>query len=105
MRVRSVEGRVQHAHVNGRHTEKQGRSEIEQLGSGGAVVEALHEAHAAPAGEPAVQAVAKGVNVKERKCEEKAIRSGDLPTGQQIDRIGLEVVVGENGALRRAGRT
>src|SRR5438105_7930012 len=50
-----------------------------------------------------MQAVAERVDVEERKGEEKAIAIADLPTSQQVDRIGEEVVVCKDGAFRRAG--
>ena len=67
------------------------------------MLEALQQPHAAAADEPAVQAVAEAVDVKQRQREQKAIGARDLPAGQQIQGVGGEVVVRENGALGGAG--
>ncbi len=61
--------------------------------------EPLKEAHAAPAQEPAVESVAERVDVEQRQREQQAVGSADLPTGQKGDRIGGEVVVGQDRAL------
>ena len=102
--ARGVRRRVEQADVDRRHAEEERRTEIAELIERGAVIEALQQAHAAAAGQPAVQAVAEGVDVEEREREEEAVAVGDLPHGQQVDGIGGEVVVRQDGAFRRAGR-
>ena len=59
-------GDVEQAHVDGGHAEEEGRAEIEELGGGLLMLEALQQAHAAAAGQPAVQAVAERVDVEQR---------------------------------------
>ena len=50
-----------------------------------------------------MQPVAEAVDVEERQREQESGRAGDLPAGDEIDRVGREVVVREDGAFRRAG--
>ena len=73
------------------------------VGGGLLVLEALQQAHAAAGEQPAVQAVAERVDVEQGQREQEAVGGGDLPAGEQIDGVGGEVVVGEDGAFRRAG--
>ena len=65
--------------------------------------EALQQTHAAAGGQPAVQAVAERVDVKQGQGEQETIGGGDLPAGEQGDGVGGEVVVGQDRAFRRAG--
>ena len=72
--ARGFGGDLEQAHVDGGHAEEQRRAEIEKLAGGLLVLEALQQAHAAAAGEPAVQAVAERVNVKQREREQESGR-------------------------------
>ena len=101
--ARGFGGHIEQAHVDGGDAEEERRAEIEELGGGLLMLEALQQAHAAAAGEPAVQAVAEGVDVEERQREQEAVGGGDLPAGEQVDGVGGEIVVGEDGAFGRAG--
>ena len=67
------------------------------------MIESLQQPRAAAADQPAVQAVAERVDVEERERQQKAIALGDLPAGNEVQRIRGEVVMREHGALRRAG--
>ena len=72
-------------------------------GGGLLVLEAFEQAHAAAADQPAVQAVAERVDVKQRQREQEAVGCGDLPAGEQVDGVRGEVVVREDRAFGRAG--
>ena len=50
-----------------------------------------------------MQAVAERVDVEQRQGEQEPVGGGDLPAGEQVDGVGGEVVVGEDGAFGRAG--
>src|SRR5207245_1379182 len=84
---RDLARRVEEADVNRRHAEKERRPEIEELTGRGAMIESLQQPHAAAADQPAVQAVAEGVDVEEGKTEEEAIVARDLPRSEQGRRI------------------
>ncbi len=99
----AVGGDVEQADVDGGHAEEEGRAEIEKLGGGLLMLEAFEQAHAAAAGEPAVQTVAERVHVKQGQGEQEAVGRGDLPAGEQGDGVGGEVVVGEDRAFGCAG--
>src|SRR5207302_9018065 len=86
--ARDFRRRVEEANVNRRNAEEKGGTEIAELVERGAVIEAFQQTHAAAAGEPAVQTVAEGVDVKEREREKEAVAVGDLPHSQQVDGIG-----------------
>ncbi len=101
--ARGFGGNLEEAHVNGGYAEEEGGAEIEKRGGGLLILEALQQAHAAAAGEPAVQTIAEGVHVKQGQGEEETVCRGDLPAGEQGDGVGGEVVVGEDGAFGRAG--
>src|SRR5439155_1779328 len=79
------------------------RLKIEKLLHGGPMIESLEQSHAASAEEPAVQAVAEGVNVEKGESEEEAVVAGDPPAVHQINGVRREVVMGENRSLGRAG--
>jgi len=68
------------------------------------MVETLEKAHAASGDEPAVDAVAEAVDMKERQAEQEPVGRGDLPAGEKVDRVGREVVVGEDRAFGRTCR-
>src|SRR5258708_9504354 len=70
--ARRVRRRVEQAHVDRRHAEEECRPELVEFIDRCSVVEALQQPHPAAAGQPAVQTVAEGVNVKERESEEEA---------------------------------
>ena len=53
--------------VNGRDAEEKRRAEIQELVDGGLMFESFEQAHAAAGDEPAMQAVAEGVDVEERQ--------------------------------------
>src|SRR5580698_9220086 len=67
------------------------------------MLETLQQARAASADEPAVQAVAKAVDVEERESEQKTIGTRYLPAGEQIERVRRHVVVREDGAFGDTG--
>ena len=95
---------LQQANVHRRNTEEERRLEIEKLFSCRSMVEALEQSHPASAREPAVQAVAQRMDVEEREGEQKAIAVGDLPRFDEVRCVRREIVVREDGSLRRARR-
>jgi hypothetical protein len=67
-------------------------------------VEALLEAHAAPAGQPAVDAVREPVHVEEREHREVTVGRGDLPARREHGGVRGEVAPRQHRALGLPGR-
>ena len=67
------------------------------------MLESFEKPHAAAGDQPAVQAVAEGVDMEERKGQQEAILIGDLPAGEEIQGVGGEIVVGEDCAFGGSG--
>ena len=67
------------------------------------MLEAFQQTHSAAADQPAVQAVAEGVNMEQGQPQQEAVCFGDLPASDKTESVGDEVVVSENGALRCTG--
>ncbi len=71
--ARCVRRRFEQADVHGGHAEEHGGTEIEKLGGGLFVLEALQQAHAESADKPAVQSVAQRVDVEERQRKQQPV--------------------------------
>jgi len=63
----------EHADVDGRHAEEESGPEVKKGGGGSLMVETLEKAHAASGDEPAVDAVAEAVDMKERQAEQEPV--------------------------------
>ena len=50
-----------------------------------------------------MQAVAQRMHVKQRQRQQKPVGGGDGPAGVQVERVGCEIVVREDGAFGNAG--
>src|SRR5205823_4596816 len=94
-----VRRKIEQADIDGGNTEEQGGAEIEEGGCCLAMIEAFQQAQAAAGGQPAVQTVAQAVYVEQGEREQKPVGGSDLPAGQQVDGVGCEVVMSENGAF------
>ena len=50
-----------------------------------------------------MQSVAEAVHVKQGQREQEPVGVGDLPAGEQVERVRCEIVVREDRAFGRAG--
>ena len=101
--ARGPGGEIEQANIYRGHAEEQRGAEFQEGGFGLPLIEALQQAHAAAAGQPAMQPIAERVYVEERQRQQKAIGRGDLPARNQTDGVGGEIVVREDGALGSSG--
>ena len=94
---------IEHADIHGGHAEEDRRGERLHPGGGLVMGEAFREAEEAAAGEPGVDAVTKAVDVEEGQGEQQTVGGGDPPARDDIEGVGEEVVMGEDGAFRGTG--
>ena len=102
-RASTLGWRLEQPDVHRRHAEEERRAVLLEPVEGLLVLEALDEAHVAPADQPALHAVAEPVHVKQRQRGEVAIRARDAPGRDQGERIGREVAVRQHRALGHTG--
>ena len=93
----------QQSNVNRRHPKEQRGPKFDEDISSRLVLKPLQQAHPAATRQPAVQAIAQTMNMEQRERQQEAIRLPNLPAGQQIHRVGGEVVVRQDRALGSPG--
>src|ERR1039457_6451432 len=86
-RARDLRRGLQEPPIDSRRAEEQCRPEVQKLGGGSLMLEALQQAHAAAAEHPAVQTVAQRVHVEERQRQQEAVGGADLPAGEQVNGV------------------
>src|SRR5579864_6223105 len=65
--------------------------------------ETFEQTCASAGGQPAMQAVAEAMHVKQRKREDEPVGARNLPASNQIGRVRSEVVVRKHGAFGSSG--
>ncbi len=101
--ARGIGWSFEQANVHGWNAEKKRRAEFEKVIEDGLMIETFEQAHAAAGTQPTVETVAEGVDVKQGEGEQETVAIGDLPAGEKIYGVCQEIIVRENGALRRSG--